>query len=93
MGIEPTQDLLGPTLVLKTRGTTRHQSPPHSAALWPIIKYTVSPRGTKDFSDAAVSGDRVHSTLYRAFNGSVAEPVAFSLLFDGRSRRPFGRTR
>lgn len=28
MGIEPTRDLIGPTLVLKTRGTTRHQSPP-----------------------------------------------------------------
>ena len=28
MGIEPTRDLLDPTLVLKTRGTTRHQSPP-----------------------------------------------------------------
>ena len=28
MGIEPTQDLLGPTLVLKTRGNTSHQSPP-----------------------------------------------------------------
>ncbi len=28
MGIEPTRDLLSPTLVLKTRGTTRHQSPP-----------------------------------------------------------------
>lgn len=28
MGIEPTRDLIDPTLVLKTRGTTRHQSPP-----------------------------------------------------------------
>ncbi len=28
MGIEPTRGLLDPTLVLKTRGTTRHQSPP-----------------------------------------------------------------
>lgn len=28
MGIEPTRDLISPTLVLKTRGTTRHQSPP-----------------------------------------------------------------
>ena len=28
MGIEPTRDLLGPTLVLKTKGTTRHQAPP-----------------------------------------------------------------
>lgn len=29
MGIEPTQDLLGPTLVLKTRSATGRQSPPH----------------------------------------------------------------
>ena len=29
MGIEPTRDLISPTLALKTRGTTRHQSPPH----------------------------------------------------------------
>jgi hypothetical protein len=28
MGIEPTRDLIGPTLVLKTRGNTSHQSPP-----------------------------------------------------------------
>ena len=28
MGIEPTRDLISPTLALKTRGTTRHQSPP-----------------------------------------------------------------
>ncbi len=28
MGIEPTQGLCNPTLVLKTRGTTRYQSPP-----------------------------------------------------------------
>ncbi len=28
MGIEPTRDLFGLTLVLKTRSTTRHQSPP-----------------------------------------------------------------
>jgi hypothetical protein len=34
MGIEPTRDLLDPTLVLKTRGTTRHQSPPQ----WSIQK-------------------------------------------------------
>ena len=30
MGIEPTRDLISPTLALKTRGTTRHQSPPQS---------------------------------------------------------------
>jgi hypothetical protein len=35
MGIEPTRDLLDPTLVLKTRGTTRHQSPPQ----WFIPKF------------------------------------------------------
>ena len=29
MGIEPTRDLISPTLALKTRGTTRHQSPPY----------------------------------------------------------------
>jgi hypothetical protein len=28
MGIEPTRDLIDPTLVLKTRSATRHQSPP-----------------------------------------------------------------
>jgi hypothetical protein len=28
MGIEPTRDLLDPALVLKTRSTTRRQSPP-----------------------------------------------------------------
>ena len=31
MGIEPTRDLIDPTLVLKTRGTTRHQSPPQGS--------------------------------------------------------------
>jgi hypothetical protein len=31
MGIEPTQDLLGPTLVLKTRSATRRQSPPQDS--------------------------------------------------------------
>jgi hypothetical protein len=41
MGIEPTRDLLDPTLVLKTRGTTRHQSPPRWFTLRSIlsIKY------------------------------------------------------
>ncbi len=34
MGIEPTRDLISPTLVLKTRDTTRHQSPPQSYLLF-----------------------------------------------------------
>jgi hypothetical protein len=37
MGIEPTRDLLDPTLVLKTRGTTRHQSPPR----WFIFHFII----------------------------------------------------
>ncbi len=48
MGIEPTQDLLGPTLVLKTRGTTRHQSPPRA---WPsgLLPVYALPGGNKRF--------------------------------------------
>jgi hypothetical protein len=43
MGIEPTKDLLDPTLVLKTRGTTRHRSPPHTFPLFfdDIIYYSL----------------------------------------------------
>ena len=40
MGIEPTWDLLSPTLVLKTRGTTRHQSPPQKI-LFIILMNTI----------------------------------------------------
>ena len=35
MGIEPTRDLISPTLALKTRGTTRHQSPPYRFFILP----------------------------------------------------------
>ena len=38
MGIEPTRDLISPTLALKTRGTTRHQSPPY---IFPILSATI----------------------------------------------------
>lgn len=31
MGIEPTQDFVGPTTVLKTGGITRYLTPPHAA--------------------------------------------------------------
>ncbi len=60
MGIEPTQDLLGPTLVLKTRSATRRQSPPQSVALWLDLQYTASRIGTKDFS--ACGGDTKDNT-------------------------------
>ncbi len=60
MGIEPTQDLLGPTLVLKTRSATRRQSPPQSVALWRAFQYTPSRTRTKDFS--ACCGDAKDNT-------------------------------
>ena len=45
MGIEPTRDLISPTLVLKTRGTTRHQSPPKISLILSdsIIVYPLNP--------------------------------------------------
>ena len=33
MGIEPTRDLIDPTLVLKTRSATRRQSPPENLSI------------------------------------------------------------
>ena len=41
MGIEPTRDLLGPTLVLKTRSTTRHQSPPRPLKISLLLLYRI----------------------------------------------------
>ncbi len=38
MGIEPTRDLISPTLALKTRGATRRQSPPQLSI---ILPYTI----------------------------------------------------
>jgi len=52
MGIEPTRDLIGPTLVLKTRGTTRHQSPPQTLSLiLPDIMISNPPHRVNMLSD------------------------------------------
>ena len=59
MGIEPTRDLIGPTLVLKTRGTTRHQSPPRRFSLiLPVTIVTHPPRPVNK------SASDLHSTPF-----------------------------
>ena len=62
MGIEPTRDLLSPTLVLKTRGTTRHQSPPQTIFIYlppPIVIHPPYPvnRLTLDIRSTPLGGN------------------------------------
>ncbi len=73
MGIEPTQDLLGPTLVLKTRGTTRHQSPPRHAYSCPDVNYRSRAPGKKQ--------EQPHeSSIVQGWRGSWREHRPVSLL-------------
>jgi hypothetical protein len=62
MGIEPTRDLLGPTLVLKTRGTTRHQSPPRRFSLILPVTIVIHPprpvnKSASDFHSTPFGGN------------------------------------
>jgi hypothetical protein len=78
MGIEPTRDLLGPALVLKTRSTTRHQSPPRSSSI--ILPPTI----------VISSLHQVNEEQFSLAPGPVPGVIGFVwLCFDIPARRAF----
>ena len=93
MGIEPTQDLLGPTLVLKTRGTTRHQSPPQSVLLQVSPDYTKRMKRTKVISATLFR----HKSLgrletMRSIRADILASVCMALILPGIARAQTGDT-
>lgn len=88
MGIEPTQDLLGPALVLKTRSATRRQSPPYGNPLFSTYGNRLADERQ------TISAGRASPRLFEGFSKKkmIREPPWYPILLyilytDGRSNR------